>query len=177
MPLITFVDKDDKIIGSGKKEEVWRKGIIHRIVRMLLFNSQGELLIQKRADHVSSLPGRWDQSAAGHVDEGESYDQAASRELMEEIGVSEVSLKRISKYFSDDTDENEKDKIKKRFNALYVAVYDGEIKPDPGEVSEVKWIKPEDLERRMQDKPSDFTKGFINSFKIHREYQGKGGYL
>jgi len=69
MKLITFVDENDQVIGSGTKQEAWQKGIIHRIVRIFLFNFKGELLIQKRADNISSLPGRWDQSAAGHVDE------------------------------------------------------------------------------------------------------------
>lgn len=168
MPLITFVDENDKVIGSGTKEEIWKKGIIHRIVRIFLFNYQGELLIQKRSDFLASMPGRWDQSAGGHVDEGEDYDVAALRELMEEIGVFSVSLKKISKYFSNDTEED-KNKIKKRFNTLYTVIYDGDIKPNIEEVSEVKWIKPEDLKKWMDDKPSAFTKGFIDAFRIYKE--------
>ena len=74
---ITFVDEQDNVIGAGSKQEAWTKGIYHRVSRIFLFNSKGELLIQKRSDNCVSLPGRWDQSAAGHVDEGETYLEAA----------------------------------------------------------------------------------------------------
>ncbi len=161
MTKITFVDKDDNVIGSGTKGEALKKGIIHRIARVFLFNSKGELLIQKRADHLESLPGKWDQSAAGHVDEGESYHVAAKREMEEEIGVRGIELKEIKKLYTE-----EYDKIKKRFNMLYSGVYDGDINFNREEVSEVKWIKPEDLAEWMEERPNDFTQGFIKCFKI-----------
>ena len=67
MPKIVFVDKNDNVIGSGTREEALQKGIIRRIVRIFLFNSKGELLIQKRSSNVR-LPGKWVQSVGGHVD-------------------------------------------------------------------------------------------------------------
>src|SRR3989338_4643482 len=107
----------NNVIGAGSKEEAWKNGIIHRIARIFLFNSKGELLITKRGDNLSSLPGRWDQSAAGHVDEGEDYPTAAKRELEEEVGVKNIELIEKGKFFTDETDET--GKIKKRFSMLY----------------------------------------------------------
>lgn len=163
MTKIIFVDENDNVIGSGSKKEAWQKGILHRIARIFLFNSKGELLIQKRADNLSSLPGRWDQSAAGHVDEGEDYATAAKRELEEEVGVRDVELTEKGKFFTDETDET--GKIKKRFSMLYTGKYDGEIKPNTGEVSEIRWILPNDLNTLMDKSPNDFTAGFIRNFK------------
>lgn len=163
MKKIVFVDKNDNVIGAGSKEEAWEKGIIHRIARIFLFNPKGELLITKRADNLSSLPGKWDQSAAGHVDEGEDYATAAKRELAEEVGVKNVELTEREKFFTDETDET--GKIKKRFSMIYTGVYDGEIKFNPEEVSTIRWILPDELSAWMNEHPEEFTVGFIKNFR------------
>jgi len=128
---------------------------------VLIFNSKGEVLIQKRSPNSPSLPNRWDQSAAGHVDEGEDYATAASRELKEEVGI-DAPLKEKLKFYSEETDEP---KVKKRFNVLYVGAYDGEVKIDNQEVSDVQWIMPDELESWMRRSPDEFTQGFIKCFQ------------
>lgn len=157
---IVFVDEHDVPIGSGTKKEAVEKGIIHRVIRIFLTNSKGEFLLQKRADHIAGA-GKWDQSVGGHVDEGEEYDQAAYRELKEELGIEGISLKQIKKYYA----EGEDPPHRKRFNMLYTARYDRKVTPDPEEVSEVKWIAPAELEAWIARSPGDFTKGCINAWK------------
>lgn len=159
---ITYVDADDNVIGSGTKQEAWEKGIIHRIVRIFVFNSKGEILIQKRGATLASNPNKWDQSAAGHVDAGEDYFTAAGRELKEEIGIESPLTEKV-KYFQDENDEA--DKQKKRFNMLYTTVYDGEVSLDPREVQETRWINPDELETWMSEHPEEFTKGHIEAFR------------
>ncbi|MDZ4226415.1 MAG: isopentenyl-diphosphate delta-isomerase, partial [Patescibacteria group bacterium] len=63
MANIVFVDKDDNPVGAGSKQEAVDQGIVHRIVRVFLYNSKGEMLIQRRSEHISSMPGLWDHSA------------------------------------------------------------------------------------------------------------------
>ncbi len=159
MPNITFVDDQDNVIGSGSKTEALSKGIIHRIVRIFLFDSSGKLLIQKRSPYVS-LPNKWDQSAAGHVDEGEGYYSAALRELKEEVGVSDIKLQQVAKLYT--TEDNETI-IKKRFNMLYVGNYDGAVLINE-EVSRTKWVDTETIEDWMAKSPDDFTQGFIKCY-------------
>jgi len=163
MAHIIFVDENDNQIGIGSKQEAWKTGVRHRVSRIFLFNSKGEMLIQKRADNRESLPGRWDQSAAGHVDEGESYLEAANREMNEEVGVQGVVLKEVGKNKTDERDEQ--DKIKNRYAMLYVASYDRPVNFNQEEVSEVRWIKPDDLSKWMEEKPEEFTEGFILNFR------------
>jgi isopentenyl-diphosphate delta-isomerase type 1 len=166
MPLITFVDENDNVIGAGTKLEAREKGIRFRIVRVFLFNSQGHLLMQRRAMHLKSHPGRWDQSVGGHVDEGETYLQAAVREAEEEIGVTGLILREEFKHFANDLDGAE---VKRRFNMLYSAVYDGDVTPNPEEVAEVKWVAPDELEQWLNASPDDFSPGFIRTYNAFRQ--------
>ncbi len=92
---------------------------------------------------------------------------AARRELMEEVGVDNIELAEKGKFFTDEKDES--DKIKKRYNMLYVGTYDGEITPGPEEVAEVRWISPDKLITWMDERPQDFTEGFIKNFRYLQE--------
>lgn len=165
MANIIFVDADDNVIGYGSRAEAIEKGLIHRIARVFLFNPCSELLIQRRSPHHVSLPGKWDQSAAGHVDEGEEYAAAAVRELREEVGIENVPLKEIVKFYFNETDEP---KIKKRFNVLFVGHNDGTSQIDDYEVSDARWISLPDLEKWMDEKPDDFTQGFIKCLEAYK---------
>ena len=85
--LLDIVDINDQVLGRETRAEIHRTGRMHRAVHMLVSNSSGEVFLQKRAATKDTNPNCWDSSAAGHVDSGELYLQAAVRELEEEIGV------------------------------------------------------------------------------------------
>lgn len=78
---IQIVDENNNPTGSATKQEAWRDGLVHRVVRISILDPAGRLLVQKRSLQKELFPGRWDNSAAGHVDAGETYEQAALREL------------------------------------------------------------------------------------------------
>jgi isopentenyl-diphosphate Delta-isomerase len=65
-----------------------QKGLWHRTVHIWIVNRNGWVLLQKRAMNKEVYPGLWDISCAGHVDAGESSEEAALRELREELGLS-----------------------------------------------------------------------------------------
>jgi len=69
------------------RSEVHRLGLLHRAVHVLVFNSYGQVFLQKRSMKKDRQPGVWDSSASGHVDSGEDYDTTAVREVWEEIGL------------------------------------------------------------------------------------------
>lgn len=163
MSNIVFVDDVDNVIGAGTKQDVWAKGIRHRIVRVYVLNSEGKMLIARRALHLSSLPGRWNESAAGHVDEGEEYLQAAIRETEEELGIKNAVVEEVSRFKSEETDEP--DKKKNRYTMVYVLHYDGDINPSADEVAETKWLDPKELSEWIERSPDDFTEGFILGFQ------------
>lgn len=85
--LFDVVDADDRVIGQATRAAVHRDGLLHRSAHVFVFNSRGELFLQRRALSKDENPGVWDSSAAGHLDAGESYAEAARRELLEELGL------------------------------------------------------------------------------------------
>lgn len=167
MSLFVVVDQNDKVIGSASRSEIYSQGLIHRIVRILIVNDKNELLLQLRAHKEDTLAGKWDQSAGGHVDEAEEYDDAAYRELKEELGVENVELKNIGKFY---TDGKIDEKIIRRFNMVYIGKYSGEFKLQKDEVSEVKWFSKEELLNKISKNPEKFTHGL-------RTVMGKYNYL
>ncbi len=75
---------DDMVIGQAPRKEVYEKKLIHRVAHVVVRDSAGRFLFQRRAAHISS-PLHWIVSACGHVQSGESYHEAAIRELAEEM--------------------------------------------------------------------------------------------
>ena len=84
------------VIGDATRAEVHGNNLRHRAVHILVFNHSSEIFLQKRSRWKDRHPGLWDSSAAGHVDAGEDYDEAADRELNEELGV-KAALTRVTK--------------------------------------------------------------------------------
>jgi 16S rRNA (adenine1518-N6/adenine1519-N6)-dimethyltransferase len=94
--MFCVVDAHDCVIGEESRDCVHVNNLRHRAVHVLIFNLEGEVFLQKRSIWKDMHPGRWDSSTSGHVAPGESYEQAAHRELREEIGI-DCQLESIGK--------------------------------------------------------------------------------
>lgn len=160
---IIYVDKDDTVIGSGTIKNAIENGIIRRVSRILIFNAKGDVLLQRRGDTIS-YPGLWNDSASGHVDVGETYMEAALREMKEEMGIKGVTLTEVGKFYGEELDGA---LIRKAFNTLYTGVFNGTLTPDPHEVSETKWISVVDLQKWIEERPHDFTPGSVAGFTLY----------
>lgn len=86
--IIDIVDKNGKPTGkTALKSEAHAKGLYHNTIHLWLYTSNGEILLQQRSHKKLIFPLLWDVSAAGHIDAGETFTQAALRETKEELGV------------------------------------------------------------------------------------------
>ncbi len=92
--MFDVVDANDRVIGTAPRGRVHAENLWHRAIHILVFNARGEVFLQKRSAWKDKHPGKWDSSAAGHLDSGEDYEAAARRELSEELGLAaeEVAL-------------------------------------------------------------------------------------
>lgn len=163
--ILDIVDENDKIIGSAPRSEVHRLGLKHRAVHILVFNSNGQIFLQKRSMKKDRCAGLWDSSASGHLDHLEDYDRCARRELNEELGIAEdVKLIKFLKLNASPETDNE-------FVWIYTAVYNGEIHINLDEISEGKWFYPEEIDEWIKNKPVDFSDSFISVWKNWRQKQ------
>ncbi|MBU1149131.1 NUDIX domain-containing protein [Patescibacteria group bacterium] len=117
---LNIVDENDQIIGQESRTNIHQQGLLHQEVHVWIFKPNGEILFQKRSMSKDTYPGLLDASAGGHVEQGESYQQAALKELTEETGIEaqESDLKVITKMRRQSFD-----KITKMTNNTFRAVY------------------------------------------------------
>ena len=133
---VVIVDEENDVIGSAARGEMRIKGLCHRAVFVFVFNSSGELLIQERTLGKDVWPGFFDLAAGGVVAEGEEYDEAAARELQEEMGIAGVELEsRFHFYFQDEEC--------RLWGKAYTCLWDGKIVPQPEEVANIIRDRPE----------------------------------
>ncbi|MEW6187395.1 MAG: NUDIX domain-containing protein [Thermodesulfobacteriota bacterium] len=95
--ILEWVDENNRVMGTMGRRAIHFKGLRHRSVHVLVFNSKGDLYLQKRSPAKDQYPEHWDTSAAGHTDPGESPLEAAQRELQEELGL-EAELTKVLEY-------------------------------------------------------------------------------
>jgi isopentenyldiphosphate isomerase len=152
--IFDVVNERDEVIDRKPRREVHRLKLLHRAVHVLVFNSRGEVFLQKRSLKKDSHPGAWDSSASGHVDSGETYDPCAVREVREEIGLKlDAPPVRLFKVEAcADTDQE--------FVWVYRTESEGPFELHPEEISEGRWFNRDYVTRWVQEKPKDFATAF-----------------
>lgn len=159
-PLISIVDKNDKVVSSCLRGTPLKPGRFPMIAAVLLFNSKGNLIMQKIAAH-KRWGGLWTYSAAGHVDAGETYKIAAKRELKEEIGI-EANIKREVANFPVIREGRQI-----AFHHVFEAHSDDIIVPDEREVAEIREISLADLKREIKQNPEQFFDALLIAVENH----------
>lgn len=162
MEWFEIVDEHDRVVGRRLRSECHgNPAYVHRVAHVLVFNSDGKLILQKRSANKDIQPGRWDTSVGGHLDPGENYLQAAQREMREELSITDVVLKPL--YPSQIRNEIESENI-----MTYLTVFDGEIHFDPYEIDEVKYWSNDEI---VQNLGHDiFTPNFEQEWHMWTEW-------
>jgi isopentenyldiphosphate isomerase len=151
--LFDVVNERDEVVGRAPRGEVHRLGLRHRATHTLVFNSRGEVFLQKRSLQKDRQPGLWDSSASGHVSSGEDYDACAARELEEELGwkAPEPPQRLFKLAACPETDQE------------HVWVYrcegEGPFRLHPQEIEGGGWFAPEEVTRWLAERPQDFAGG------------------
>jgi isopentenyldiphosphate isomerase len=191
--IFDVVNERDEVIDAKPRSYVHANGLLHRAVHVLVFNSRGEIFLQKRSMKKDRQPGVWDSSCSGHVDSGETYDETAGRELREEIGLdlekiyaanSEGRAMRVPNQRNNSgtcetrPSDFHSSKLKKLFkidacaetDAEFVWVYrcenDGPFQLHPDEIETGDWFAPEKVSRWIEERPQDFASAFVLIWKL-----------
>ncbi|PWU17555.1 MAG: NUDIX hydrolase [Verrucomicrobia bacterium] len=164
--IFDVVNERDEVIGQAPRYEVHSRGLLHRAIHVLVFNSNGRIFLQKRSLSKDRQPGLWDSSASGHLDAGEDYDVCARREVREELGLSlPTTPERVFKLpASAQTDQE------------HVWVYrcraEGPFTLAAEEIETGDWFTPAQVSAWMTDRPQEFASAFRLIWKLYRSADG-----
>lgn len=163
--LVDIVDEENNVIGKSSRKEAHKKGHIHRALSVLIINSKGKILLQKRSKHKSVHPMSWDISTSEHVLSGETYEDAGVRSVIEELGV-EVEIKKVTshklhlrKYQIKNQTVYENEVV-----LMLIGEHDGPFKIDKIEVDSVKFFTADEIEK-MIIKGESFTRWFFEEWE------------
>ena len=126
--IFPIVDEEGRVTGKATRGECHSgSGLLHPVVHLHVFNSRGEVFLQKRPEWKDIQPGKWDTAVGGHIDYGESPKDALQREVREELGITDFTAKSEGMYVFESKRERE---------LVYVhsTVYDGPVCPSKEEL-------------------------------------------
>ncbi|MCS6926312.1 MAG: NUDIX hydrolase YfcD [Candidatus Binatia bacterium] len=159
--IVTIVDADNRVVGTATRGQMRAQNLPHRSTYILVFTPRGELYVQKRTTTKDVFPGYYDPVAGGVVLAGESYEEAALRELAEEMGIRQTPLTWLFDFYF----ANEHTRV---WGGTFSCVYEGPLVLQAEEVESVTLMTPEEVLRRAEAEP--FTP---DGLYVVRRYLGK----
>lgn len=138
--MFEIFDDDDQPLGflAPRSECHGDPSLIHRTAHVVVFNSKGQILLQKRSSNKDVQPNKWDTAVGGHLNPGESYEEAAYREMSEELGVFPDSLEFLFK-------NKIRNEIESENIGAFKCVHDGPFKFDRDEIDAIRFWSIDEL--------------------------------
>ena len=158
--IFDVVDDANRVIGQETRSKVHTQKLKHRAVHILVFNAKGDLFLQKRSRYKDANPGRWDSSAAGHVESGADYPETAARELQEELGVS-APLELIGTHPASRETGWE-------FVQVFKTEHPGPFTWPRAEIESGLFFPVDLIDRWTAARPHDFSNSFLASYRLWR---------
>jgi isopentenyldiphosphate isomerase len=160
--LFDIIDREDHIIGKATRQQVHgNPDLIHRVIHILIFNSAGDWYLQQRNWNKDTQPGKWDTAVGGHVDMGESYDDAAQREMEEELGIVDIKPDFLYKFFHSNDFESE-------MVSTYSCIWDGEFLLNSDEIVTGRFWHLAEIQKRKSE--GIFTPLFLKEMDRHQDH-------
>lgn len=157
--LLEVVNEDGEIIQILPRSVIHgNPSLMHRVAHVLVFNEDGALLLQKRSMNKDVAPGKWDTSVGGHVNAGEIVEEAVSREMEEELGITSSGLKFLYSYIHSNPYETE-------LVYTYSCVHEGSINFNQEEIDEVRFWGTDEIIENIGK--GIFSDNFEDEFKMY----------
>lgn len=142
---IDIVNENDEVVSTVDSKKMQKENLLHRSANVIVFNSKQQIFVHQRSARVNVFPLKFDIKFGGSVRAGESYEEAAKRELHEEAGIKDTSLIFMFRL-------RFKSKENNVFRNVYSCFYDGEIKLDPVEVKQGRFMDLEEIKKLKKQK-------------------------
>ncbi len=156
--MVILVDENDRQIGVEDKINAHQgEGKLHRALSIFIFNPKGKLLIQRRAKTKYHCGGLWTNTCCSHPRPEESLEQAAHRRLKEEMGF-DCDFKEVFSFIYKANFDN--GLTEWEFDHVLIGEFDGEIKANPKEVADWKWVGLNELKEDIKENPNEYTQWF-----------------
>ncbi|WP_043638546.1 NUDIX hydrolase [Nonomuraea candida] len=143
--LVERVDDLDRVVGVVDRGEAVRRGWLHRIATTICRDEAGRFLVSRRSDAHSRFPGHYDVLVGGATDVGESYEEAAARELAEELGVG-APVRFLFTFM-----------CRRGISPIWVGVHEAVVteplSPDPSEIAWWSWMTETELAKAIDRWP------------------------
>ncbi len=170
--LLDVVDFNDIVVDSKSRGEVHRLQLPHRSIHVLVFNANGDLLLQKRSMQKDECAGMWDSSCAGHVEAGQHYATTVVREFEEELGIEPGCVPEYLFKMSPTADNG------MEFAAVYRVYHEGPFVFAEDEIDELEWFSDSQLDRWVEGDRildgAELTSGFCEIWRRYREHSLDG---
>jgi isopentenyl-diphosphate delta-isomerase len=151
---VILVDEKNKVIGFEEKLKAHKEGRLHRAFSIFIFNSNGDLLLQKRAKTKYHSGGLWSNTVCSHPGPGENYGKAVHRRLKEEMGF-DCKLKKLFCFIYKAKFRN--GLIENEYDCVFAGKFDGKPKPNKKEVESYKWISLKELRKDIVKNRSKYS--------------------
>jgi len=164
---VILVDENDIQVGLMPKLEAHQKGLLHRAFSIFIFNSNYELLLQKRAISKYHSGGLWTNTCCSHPREGENTLDAANRRLLEEMGI-KTNLRKVFDFTYKADLDNEL--TENEFDHVYYGIYNEDPVINFDEADDYKWIDMETLNNDINLNGQNYTVWFKIAFDYFYKY-------
>lgn len=161
-PQVILVNEHDQVLGAMPKMEAHLRGELHRAISIFVFDTDGNWLLQKRADHKYHSAGLWTNACCSHPYPDETAIDAAHRRLMEEMGM-DCELNFAFKFLY--RAELENDLIEHELDHVFIGFTDQIPLPDSEEVSEWQIMSFFDIDQDVELNPEKYTEWFKLLYK------------
>ena len=148
--IVTVIDLADNVLDARPRREVKGSGMTYRVTYILVFNSSGEVLVQKRTDNKDWCPGLFDLAAGGIIQFDESYELSAERELEEELGISPTLTGHFDLFY----DDLVAPVCNRNWGRVFTCTHDGPFCLQPEEVADARFMSISDA---LSLDPADVT--------------------
>lgn len=155
--MVILVNKEDSPIGEMPKMEAHEKGLLHRAFSVVIFNSAGEILLQRRAGNKYHSGGLWTNACCSHPRPGVNTEEAAHRRLKEEMGL-EAELEYAGSFIY--RAKLDHGLTEHEFDHVYTGITDSLPIINRNEVSEYRYISETELLNDMSTQPQRYTAWF-----------------